>query len=105
MKKTKRSIQNNAIIVSLLRISKSDYFGNLNEKNINNNKTFWKTIKLFLSDKVSLKNLMTLIDKEEIIMGDCNTATFLNTFFSNIVSNLNIPEYSNLLLTVSAILF
>ena len=105
MKKTKRSIQNNAIIVSLLRKSKSDYFGNLNEKNINDNKTFRKTIKLFLSDKVSLKNLMTLIDKEEIIMGDCNTAKFLNTFFSNIVSNLNIPEYSNLLLTVSAILF
>ena len=30
--------------VSLLRKSKSDYFGNLNEKNINDNKTFWKTI-------------------------------------------------------------
>ena len=30
--------------VSLLRKSKSDYFGYLNEKNINHNKTFWKTI-------------------------------------------------------------
>ena len=102
--KKKYSKQRN-YCVSLLRKPKSDYFGNLNEKNINDNKTFRKTIKLFLSDKVSLKNLMTLIDKEEIIMGDCNTAKFLNTFFSNIVSNLNIPEYSNLLLTVSAILF
>ena len=34
--------------VSLLRKSKSDYFGNLNEKNINDNKTFWKTISPFL---------------------------------------------------------
>ena len=28
-------------------------------------------------------------------MGDYNTANVLNTFFSNIVSNLNIAEYSN----------
>ena len=39
--------------VSLLRKSKSDYFGNLNEKVIND-KTFWKTIKPFISDKVRL---------------------------------------------------
>ena len=38
---------------------------------------------------------MTLIDHEEIIRDDCNTAKVLNTFFSNIVSNLNIAEYSN----------
>ena len=28
-------------------------------------------------------------------MGDCNTAKVLNTFFSNIVSNFDIAEYSN----------
>ena len=38
---------------------------------------------------------MTLIDKAEIIVDDYNTAKVLNTFFSNIVSNLNIAEYSN----------
>ena len=82
--------------VSLLRKSKSDYFGNLNEKNINDNKTFWKTIKPFLYDKVRSTNKMTVIDKEEIIVGEYNTAAkVLNTFFSNIVSNLNIAEYSN----------
>ena len=62
---------------------------------INYNKTFWKTIKPFLSDKVRSTNKTTLIDKEEIIVGDNNTAKVLNTFFSNIVSNLNIAEYSN----------
>ena len=92
--KKKYSKQRN-YCVSLLRKSKSDYFGNLNEKNINDNKTFWKTIKPFLSDKVRLANKMTLIDNEEIIMGDYNTAKVLNTFFSNIVSNLNIAEYSD----------
>ena len=37
--------------VSLLGESKSGYFENLNEKNINDNKTFWKTIKSFLSKR------------------------------------------------------
>ena len=38
---------------------------------------------------------MTLIDTEEIIMSNYNTAKVLNAFFSNIVSNFNIAEYSN----------
>ena len=96
MKKTKRIILKNAIFcVSLLRKSKLDYFGNPNEKDINDNKIFLKTIKPFLSDKVRLTNKMTLIDNEEIIMDDYNTARVLNTSFSNIVSNLNIAKYSN----------
>ena len=46
--------------VSLLRKSKSDYFGNLNGKSINDNKTFWKTIKPFLSDKVTINKMKKL---------------------------------------------
>ena len=38
---------------------------------------------------------MTLIYKGKIIVGDYNPAKVFNTFFSNIVSNLNIAEYSN----------
>ena len=37
--------------VSLLPKSKKDYFKNLNEKNITDNKRFWKTVKPFLSKK------------------------------------------------------
>ena len=87
--KKKYSKQRN-YCASLLRKSKSTFFGNLNEKNINDNKTFdhRKTIKPFLSDKVRVTNKMTLIDNEEIVMGDYNTAKVLNTFFSDIVSNL-----------------
>ena len=70
-------------------MDKSNYFGNLNQKNINDeNKKFKKTIKPFLSDKVKSTNKMTLLDKEEIIAGDYNTAKVFNTFFPNIVSNL-----------------
>ena len=63
----------------------------------------------FLSAKeVTLTNKVTLIDKKEIILGDYNnTAKVLNTFFSYIVSKLNIAEYLavKLLLTTSMILF
>ena len=50
---------------------------------------------------------MKLIDKEEIIVGDYNTVKVLNTFFSNIVNNLNVTEHSNCepLLKMSVILF
>ena len=91
----KKYLKQRNYCVSLLRKSKSNYFENLNEKNINDNKTFWKAIKSFLSDKKRSTNKITLIDKEEIIMGDYSTAKVLNIFFSNIVSNLNIAEYAN----------
>ena len=81
--------------VSLLRKSKSEYFGKLNQKKISDNKTFWKTIKPFLSDKITSTQKITLIDNEKIIMGDNNNAEVLNTFFPNIVSNLKIEGYSN----------
>ena len=92
--KRKYSKQRNYYI-SLLRKSKSEYFGNLNGKKISDNKTFWKTIKPFLSDKITSNLKVTLIEKAEMIMGDDNTAEVLNTFFSNIVSNLKMEGYSN----------
>ena len=61
--------------------------------------------KYFLSDKVKSTNRM-LIDKEEIIAGNYNTAKILNIFFyivSNVMSQ-NI-QIVNLLLTTSVILF
>ena len=41
--------------VSLLRKSKREYYNNLDVKSITDNKTFWKTVKLLLSQNV-LKN-------------------------------------------------
>ena len=71
-----------------------DYFGNLNDKSVNH-KTFWKTIKPFLSDNIKPTNKIILTDKEDIIVCDYNTGEVLNTFLFNIASNLNIAEYSN----------
>ena len=54
-----------------------------------------KTIKSFLSDKVTSNQKIALIEKEEITMGDVNIAEVLNTFFANIVSILKIEGYLN----------
>ena len=79
--------------VSLLRKTKAQNYSNLDEKNVADNKTFCKTVKPFLSDKITSKEKITLIEEHEIVSNNENTAQVLNTFFSNIVGSLNIPEY------------
>ena len=81
--------------VSYVRKSKKLYYSNLDEKKVTDNKTFWKTIKPFLSNKIMSREKVTLIEEDEIVEGDINTAQILNTSFSNIVSNLKIAEYAN----------
>jgi hypothetical protein len=78
---------------SLLRKSKRDYYGNLNEKLVTDNKTFWRTVKPFLSDKIQMKEKITLIEHETILSEDKDIAETLNCFFSNIVRSLGIPRY------------
>ena len=83
--------QRNSCISLLTKIKKS-YYSNLNEKKIADNKSFWKKIKPFLSDKTPFDEKITLMEKEKIIKTDTKTANVLNTFFSVIISNLDIPE-------------
>jgi len=80
--------------VSLLRKTKKQFYQNLNEKNVADNKLFWKTVKPFLSDKVSGKDKIHLIENNELIKSDSETEV-LNNFFSNIVQNLNIVRYTS----------
>ena len=77
--------------VSLLRKSKREYYSNLDVKNITDNKTFWKTIKPFLSDKVTSTQKIN----DKIVKNDNDAARVLNSFFSNIVRDLKIPDYNN----------
>ena len=53
----------------------------------------WKTVEPFLSYKIITREKTTLIEENEIVSNDEDTAQVLNTFFSNIVGCLNIPEY------------
>ena len=80
--------------VSLLKKSKKKYFANLNEKDILDNKLFWKTIKPSFSDKIMTRDRINLSEKGELVKTELETAEVLNKFFSNIVSHPEISKYS-----------
>ena len=90
------------LCVTLIKQAKKRFFSNLDTCDITDKKTFWKTIKLFLTDKVKIKSKITLIERkqrenqaeifeeEKIISDDKEIAQVFNEFFINIVPNLNI---------------
>ena len=74
---------------------KKHYYSNLYIKKVTDIKTFWKTIKPFLSDEIVSYERIALIDNSETFATDQDTTNVLNTFFSNVITNLKIPEYDN----------
>ena len=66
--------------VSLLRKTKKRYYENSNEKSVVDNKLFWKNVKPFLSD-----NEIHLLENNELVKTDLETAEVLNNFFSKVV--------------------
>ena len=79
---------------SLLKKSKKKYFVHLNEKDILDNKLFWKTIKPLMPDKVMNRDRINLSEKGELVKTELKTAEVLNKFFSNIVNDFEISKYS-----------
>ena len=82
-------------------MKKKNFFSNTNTCDITDNKTFWKTVKPFLTDKIKIKSKITLIEKkvvsqegqeeivsEKIITEDQAVVEVFNKFFINIVPNL-----------------
>ena len=68
----------------------------LNEKQITNNKRFWKTVKPLLSNKVQSSEKINLTEVNDSLIRDCRkVAKELNSFFSSVVKNLNIPSYES----------
>ena len=51
------------LCVSLIRSEKKNFFSNINTSDITDNKTFWKTVKPFFTDKIKTKSKITLIEK------------------------------------------
>ena len=89
------------LYVSFIRSEKKNFFSNINTSDITDNKTFWKTVKPFFTDKIKTKSKITLIEKkivsqegqeeivsEKIITEDQAAAEFFNKFFINCVPNL-----------------
>ena len=80
--------------VSLLRKTKTNYYANLNEKDLTDNKQFWRTVTPLLSDKTKSSEKITLVKQretldtdgnidDEIVNDDVKIVEILNKFFSN----------------------
>ena len=51
--------------MSLIRREKKN-FNNISTRDIIDNKTFWKTVKLLFTDKIQTKSKITLIEKKVV---------------------------------------
>ena len=63
------------------------------QKKITNNGTFWKTVVPLFTNKVSRGEKIILTEAEKYISDDI--CKIFNNFFSNVVSDLKIPDYCN----------
>ena len=63
------------------------------KRKLQTTKIFGKLSSLFSQIKPPSDKKVALIEKDKIIKTPTKTANVLNTFFSTIISNLNIPEH------------
>ena len=77
----------------LFRKEKKLFYSNLNTKVVTDNKTFWKTMKPLFSEKHFSNNKITLIEGGDIISDDQELAEIFNSYFANVVKNLDIEGF------------
>ena len=68
------------LCVSILRKNKRDYFGNLHNKIVTNNRNFWKTISPLFSEKAFHRECITLKESSKTITNNEKLAETFNTF-------------------------
>ena len=76
----------------LLRTTKKTYFNNLDIKNVIDNKIFWKTIIPLFTKRPFKGEKINLTENGKNISNDTELCDIFNGFFSNVISELNIPK-------------
>ena len=74
----------------LYKKERKKYYEMLDLKNVTDNKEFWKTVKPFLSDKVTTFPKISLVEKGEIISDESKVANSFSNFFENAIHSLGI---------------
>ena len=87
--------------VRLVRNAKKSIYSNLDIKDVNDNKKIWKIVKPLFSEKVTANKNITLVENNNVISSDIEIDEKLNTFFSNVVKELNTKIKEDLLCDVS----
>ena len=76
----------------LLRTTKKSYYSNLDIKKVTDNKTFWKTTIPLFTKRPLKGEKINLSQNGKNISNDTELCDIFNGFFSNIISELNIPK-------------
>ena len=81
----------------LYKKERKKYYERLDLNNVTDNKKFWKTVKPFLSDKVTTFPQITLVESDEIISNESKVANSFSNLFENAIHSLGIKtnESSN----------
>ena len=80
---------------SILRKAKKSYFDQLDPKNITDNKTFWKTVSPYLTNKSKKSEKIILVENENIVVDETELTEIFSVYFHRIVPNLNIEPYED----------
>ena len=87
----------------LYKKERKNYYEKLDLNKFTDNKEFWKTIKPFLSDKVTTFSKISLIDNNEVISEEPKIASMFSNFFENAVNSLGIKKINATNVSVSLI--
>ena len=86
----------------LYKKERKKYFESLDPRRISDNKSFWKNIQPFFSEKRKISNKITLVEnKENAVFDDHLVSEELNKFFENATRGLEINENSYIIDTDS----
>ena len=78
------------LCLNLLRKTKKSFYKNLDEKQVSDNKVFWKNVKPFFSDKDVNSSKRTLVEKNSIVVDEKKIANIMNNYSINITKTLNL---------------
>ena len=82
------------IAAKTLKKAKQQYFHNLKDKDVLDNKKFWKIIKSSFTDKTKNRQTINLVEDGQLTNDDQKKAEIFKEFYSKVVENLDIKENS-----------
>ena len=87
-----KNIRSKEILCCLLRKTKTEYFKNLNVKDLSDNRKFWKIMKPYFSNKGLNSNKLLMKERGNLVSDEKEPATIMNNFFINITKDLKLKK-------------
>ena len=73
---------------------KKSFYKNLDEKQVSDNKVFWKNVQPSFSDKGLNSSKITLVEKNSIAVDENKIASIMRNYFINITKTLQVEKNS-----------